>query len=76
MSDFDTQNERLLAAFKAGRTFTRLEAFHELSIGNLPARVLELRQQGEPVADRWVKAQNQFGGMSRFKRYHMAPSAA
>lgn len=76
MSDYDTQNKRLLAALKAGRSFTRLQAMHELSIGNLPARVLELRQMGEPVADKWIRAENQFGGMSRFKSYHMAPSAA
>lgn len=75
MSDLDTQNERLLAALKAGRSFTRLQAMHELSIGNLPARVLELRQAGEPVADKWIKAENQFGGMSRFKSYFLASGA-
>lgn len=75
MSDYDSQNERLLVALKAGRSFTRLEAFHELSIGNLPARVLELRQRGEPVTDEWIKAKNQYGGMSRFKSYFLATGA-
>lgn len=41
-----TQNERLLKHLQSGKSITRAEAMWDLRIGNLPARINELRAKG------------------------------
>lgn len=71
-----TQNDRLLAALKAGAAVTPYYALQALSVGRLAARILELKQAGEDIASEFVTVQNQFGEPCRVKKYFLAKSAA
>lgn len=44
-----TQNELILAHLKKGKTLTRLQAMLEYGVGNLPARIHELRASDEVI---------------------------
>lgn len=70
-----TQNDRLLAAMKAGASVTPHYALHVLSIGRLAARVRDLKDAGIDIASAWVRVQNQFGEPCRVKKYWLVRSA-
>lgn len=63
-----TQNERILRHLKR-RNLTRAEALNELAIGNLPARIQELREAGHNIKGRWKTAKNKFGEDCKFMVY-------
>lgn len=64
----DIQCVRLVDYFKQRKGITRLEAMNILGIGNLPARIFDLRESGYVVDDVWEKNENTG---SRYKRYFL-----
>lgn len=65
------QVDRLRGYLLSGRSITPLDAWRELGIYRLSARVFELRAAGEPVVGEFVKRTNQFGEPCRVMQYAM-----
>ena len=65
----DIQEQRLVDYWKLNRVgITRRDAMNTLFIGNLPARVFDLREKGYIIDSVWEK--NEATG-SRFVRYYL-----
>lgn len=54
---------------RLAREFTAMEAQRFLDIRHPPARVLNLRQNGYSIADRWVRQTSELGHEHRTKAY-------
>lgn len=63
-----TQCERLLARLKRG-PITPLEAWSELGIYRLGARVFDLKEQGHEITKKMVAVSNKFGEECRVAKY-------
>mgnify|MGYP001198536556 FL=1 len=66
-----SQHERILKHLRR-KTLTRAQAMDELAIGNLTARISELRQAGYDIRDRWKAAANRYGDATKYKVYYLA----
>ncbi len=66
-----TQCERLLDNLLQGFRINGLNAWQSLGIYRLGSRIHDLRSQGYPVKDNWIKKSNQFGEEVRFKEYYL-----
>ena len=55
-----TQAERVLDWLQSGKTITTLDAFQELGITRIAARVFELKEQGVLVKKRMLKVINRY----------------
>lgn len=60
-----TQNDRLITYMKRHRKITRFEAFIELGITNLWARIAEIRKRGCRIDDKFITTDNG----ARVKKY-------
>ena len=49
-----TQTDALLTLLKNGAELTQLQAYDALRCTRLAARVMDLRNLGHPITDRWV----------------------
>ena len=56
-----SQQKRLLAWLKSGKTLTRLSAWDDLGILEAPARISELRAQGYNISTEMVPVINRYG---------------
>ena len=56
-----SQQKRLLAWLKSGKTLTRLSAWDDLGILEAPARISELRAQGYNIHTEMVPVINRYG---------------
>ena len=56
-----SQQKRLLAWLKSGKTLTRLSAWDDLGILEAPARISELRSQGYNISTTMVPVINRYG---------------
>lgn len=70
-----TQSERLLDYLKAHEIegITTLEAFTELGISRLSARIWDLRHEGYLIAGTLVQVKDRFGETARVMRYRLIP---
>lgn len=70
-----TQSERLLDYLKAHEIegITTLEAFTELGISRLSARIWDLRHEGYLIAGTLVPVKDRFGETARVMRYRLIP---
>lgn len=64
-----SQKNDLWTALKNGRKITRAVAWYEFGISELPKRISELRQEGKPINDVWIKVTNRNGKKTRVKEY-------
>lgn len=48
---------------------TRIQAYNDLGITELPKRISEMRQAGEPIGDEWVEVKNRYDEKTRVKAY-------
>ena len=64
-----TQNMRLFDYLSTGKTITPLEAWSELGIYRLSARVYDLRMAGHDVTSRITGVSNRFGEVFRVAEY-------
>ena len=69
-----TQNERLAAYLAQHGTINPLEAWTELGIYRLGARVFDLRQRGFEIKSENVKVQNRFGEDCHVAQYKLVGS--
>lgn len=66
-----SQTERLRRHLEAGNTVNPLEAWRQLGIYRLSARIRDLREAGVDVRGEFVEVRNQFGEKCRVKQYSM-----
>lgn len=67
-----TQRERLEHYLKAHQKVTPLDAWNELGIYRLSARIHELRRAGMNIVRRSVRVRNRYGEPVTVARYEMA----
>lgn len=67
-----TQKSRLLNHLSKGRSITRLEAWSELGILELAARIGELMNDGHDIAVEYLPVKNRFGETVRIAKYRLA----
>ena len=61
MSEKNTQLTRIRQYLDTGKPLTRLIAFEQLGIGNITARISELRYSDYPLKTRMITVKNRFG---------------
>jgi len=66
-----SQADRVLSYLESGNTITTLDAFKELGITRLGARIFELRQQGHPVQSNRLTVTNRFGEDCSISEYYI-----
>lgn len=66
-----SQTSRLLDYLKQFKSVTTWEAFQELGITRLSARIFEIKEQGYSVKTESVTAKNRFGEPVHFNKYSL-----
>ena len=66
-----TQCERIIQYIKDFGSITTLEAFTELGVVRLGARISELRKNGVKIADKPEVVKNRYGEKCHIKRYYL-----
>ena len=66
-----TQCDRVLNYIRACGSISSLEAFQDLGITQVAARIHELKRKGYEFEDEWEDRVNRFDDPVRFKRYRM-----
>ena len=66
-----TQNMRLFDYLSTGRTITPLEAWTELGIYRLSARIYDLRNAGHDITSRITGVYNRFGEVFMVAEYQL-----
>lgn len=64
-----TQEQRVLEYMKTHRGITALEAYRELGVMRLSARIFDLRASGHVIATEHVPVMNRFGEQVYVTRY-------
>jgi len=65
-----TQTDRLHAYLKR-KSITPLDAWTELGIYRLAARVFDLRERGIPVKSTMIEVENRWGEVTKVARYSL-----
>lgn len=65
------QCKRIIKYMQDFGSITTLEAFTELAVARLGARISELRKQGAPIADKMEAVKNRYGETCHIKRYYI-----
>ncbi len=71
-----TQQERVLDYLQSGNKLTCLNAFNELGITQVASRIFELKEQGHPIAKRWIKVTNRYDEKCSVAEYFMGDDDA
>lgn len=66
-----TQKELVLDYMNKHGGITRKEAFDNLGIANLPARISELKHDGFIIHEIWITGKNRYGVKVRWKKYRL-----
>ena len=66
-----TQNERVLEHLSTGKTITSVDAWRDLGITRLSARISELKQEGHPIQKNTIKVPNRYKEMCSVAEYYM-----
>lgn len=66
---FRNQNERVLDYMKQNGSITTLEAFENLAVTRLSARIADLRADGHIIASKRESGLNRFGDKVNYVRY-------
>lgn len=66
-----TQCDRVIEYIKDFGSITTLEAFTELGIVRLGARISELRKNGVKIEDKTETVKNRYGEKCHIKRYYI-----
>lgn len=66
-----TQAKRVLDYLESGNTITTLNAFNELGITRLAARIYELKEEGHDVKSKRIKVTNQYAEQCSVSEYYM-----
>jgi hypothetical protein len=68
----ETQNERVLNYIDERGSITTLDAFRDLGITRLAARIHDLRREGIDIDGEMIEEENRFGEKVRFMCYRRA----
>ena len=66
-----TQIQRILNHLESGKTITTLNAFNELGITRLAARIHELKRQGHPINKKTIPVTNRYNEKCSVAEYYM-----
>ena len=66
-----SQKERLLAYLEKNKTITTLESVLELGITDPQHYIMELRNEGYNITDKWINGTNRVGRKIKYKRYRL-----
>lgn len=64
-----THCSRILNYMRTHGSITTLEAFDELGVSRLSARIKDLRNSGHPIIGNMVEVKNRYGEKCHVKRY-------
>lgn len=64
-----TQNERVYHYMKDFGSITQAQAFYDLGVSRLAARISELRQRGIPIKSEHKAGKNRYGETVYFSEY-------
>jgi hypothetical protein len=64
-----SQNNKILHHLQDKRTITSMEAIQEYGITRLSGRIVDLKEQGYPIAKTMVNVKNRFGEECRVAKY-------
>lgn len=70
-----TQKERIIAYIKEFGSITTAQAFTDLGVSRLSARVAELKDDGFVFEDSWETAKNRYGETVTFKKFTLKGEA-
>lgn len=65
----NSQRDRLLSYLQSGNKITRLDAFNQLGIVELSARIIDLQKDGFEIQKEWITVTNRFKEKVRVVRY-------
>ena len=65
------QAKRVLDYLESGNTITTLNAFNELGITRLAARIYELKEEGHDVKSKRIKVTNRYDEQCSVSEYYM-----
>lgn len=68
-----TQKQMVLDYIKQFGSISTYEAFVDLGITRLAARIWDIKEDGQEFDIDWVTKTNRFGDLVKFKRYRFAP---
>lgn len=71
MNSKPTQCDRIRQYIKDFGSITTLEAFTELGVVRLGARISEMRKRGENITDETETVKNRYGEKCTIKRYYL-----
>jgi hypothetical protein len=66
-----TQSQRVLDYLQQGKKLTCLNAFNELGITQVAARIFELKRDGEVILSSRIKVKNRYGEDCIVSEYFM-----
>jgi len=66
-----TQSERVLKYLEDGKKLTCLNAFNELGITQVAARIFELKEQGHPINKKMISVTNRYDEKCSVAEYYM-----
>ena len=65
------QKERILEFLEKNRTITTLESVLKLGMTDPQHYIMELRNEGYPITDRWINGTNRVGRKIKYKEYRL-----
>ena len=66
-----TQKERIINYIKQFGSITSLDAYKDLGITQLGARIDQLKKEGYKFKAEWESGKNRFGDKTDYKRYYL-----
>lgn len=66
-----TQKERIINYIKQFGSITSLDAYKDLGITQLGARIDQLKKDGYKFKAEWESGKNRFGDKTDYKRYYL-----
>ena len=67
-----TQKDRILEYIRNFGSISSFEAYADLGITQLGARIDQLKKEGYEFKSEWVSNKNRFGEKTEYKRYYLA----
>lgn len=67
-----TQRERIINYIREFGSISTREAFNDLGIARLGARIFELKKEGYSFTEEWEESKNRYGEQASFKRFYLA----
>lgn len=70
-----TQKDRIINYIRKFGSISTREAFNDLGIARLGARIFELKREGYSFIEKWEEAKNRYGEQTNFKRFYLVDMA-